>query len=171
MSTTAMIEVRSGWGGCYKIILWLLCIPGLHHRPHRYPSQDGRPETWRGEGYASNSKGGQGTGREEGPWSTEHLSLRFSGSRGPSCSSEGLKPSKVHVTVAVPLLLAHSFSPPPPQEVSTAIQATWLDSPDMSSVLTCCPGHCPFSSRTTGMGPSLFYTRAYWGLKAAPQKD
>lgn len=68
--------------------------------------QDGSPETWRGEGYASNSRGEQGAAREEGPGSTEHLSLRFLASRGPSCSSEGLKP--MSQWVAPPL---HIHSP------------------------------------------------------------
>lgn len=120
----------------YEIVLRPLCTPGFHHNLQRFPSQDGRPETWTGEGFASNSRGGQGARRKEGPWSTEHSSLRFSGLRGPSCSEE-LKPSEAHVTGCC-ATFAYTLPSPLP-ETSMAIQTTWLDGSDALSVLSYCP--------------------------------
>lgn len=57
--------------------------------------QDRSPETWRGEGYASNSRGEQGAGREEGPGSTEHLSQVLRLKRGLLF----FRGTKAHVTV------------------------------------------------------------------------
>lgn len=150
------------WGQCLPGPCWRsnevgpwncpkgLCTPVFHHSLQRLPSQYGRPETWRGEGYASNSRGGQGAGTEDRPWSVEHLRLRFSGSRGPSCSSEGLKPSEAHVTGHC-VTFACTFPSPLPctPKVSTAIQATWLDSSEALSVPSLCWLSAP-SSRTVG---------------------
>ena len=113
---------------------------------------------------ASNSRGGWGAEREEdlGAWA------RFSGSRGHSCSSKGLKPSEAHVTGELCHFHLHtSLRRSECSHPGCMVGELWC-----ARVSSCYPGLCPVPARTTEISAIPLLHKSLQGAwRQHPQKD